>query len=98
MMKQKKIQLKKKIKEEKKLEKQAKKNNKIKADEQKEILEEIRKEETEIKIKSNNNTKKSINVASKKKQITSTEFNEIVKKITERNKSKPYPELNNIPN
>ena len=76
---------------EKKIIKHRKKMENIEKKEEKEILKEIsKKEDDSIKIKEEKTVVK--------ENIKIGKFNDIVKKITKKNSTKPFPEINNIPN
>ena len=106
------IDEKKRIISEKELAKQAKLEEKRRIKTEKELVEEINMEEERLIKNEKKTLRKKIVKDSKKlskKKIESditekdiktdlSEFEELVKKITIRNSSKPYPEINNMPN
>ena len=84
LAKQIKLDEKRQIKEEKKLAKKIIKNNKKR----------IKNEKKLPTLKSDRNDEKQL----EKVEISSSEFSEIVEKITKKNTFKPYPDINDIPN
>ena len=112
LIKQAKLEEKRRIKEEKELIKQAKLEEKRRTKEEKELVEEIYMEEERIienekKVVSKKIVKDSKKASNKSLESHTTEkvikiglseFDELVKKITIRNSSKPFPEINNTPN
>ena len=112
LVKQAKLEEKKRIKDEKELVKQAKLEEKRRIKEEKELVEEINMEEERIienekKVVSKKIVKDSKKLSNKSLESHTTEkdikiglseFDELVKKITIRNSSKPFPEINNLPN
>ena len=96
LAKQAKLEEKRRIKEEKKILKQAKLEKKRKVKDDKKLSKQIIVDE-------NNMKKNKIKEISNKKNnqilsLESSNFKNLVEKIIKRNDSKPYPEINNIPN
>ena len=86
-------------KEEKKLAKQAKLDAKIREQEEKNLTNQIDKDETRIEKKEKKKEpKQSVKlVADVERQSSfSVNFNKLVEKITKRNISRPYPDINDI--
>ena len=102
-------QLKMKIKEEKKLKKHAKLEEKLRIKNEKELEKKIKLEDKKMKKKSVkkltkekslDSAKKSIdvNIGVVKNEFNIDNFDNIVKDITKRNSSRPFPDINNVPN
>ena len=112
LAKQARLDEKRRIKEEKELAKQARLDEKRQIKEEKELAKQARLEEIKIIKEDKKSSKKKIlkteNVPLEKEviintdtariNISSTEFKELVEKITKKNIFKPYPNINSIPN
>lgn len=107
LAKQAKLEEKSRIEEEKKLAKQIKLEEKSRIKEEKKLAKEIKLEEKEraeeekkIVKKRNKIPKKSVelDVNIGKVKIDLNKFSELVEKITEQNRLRPYPNINDIPN
>ena len=106
------LEQKKEIKNEKELAKQVRLDKKRRIKEEKELAKQVRLEEKKIIIEEKKSYKKKVlkteNVPLKKEivintdiariNISSTEFKELVEKITNKNMFRPYPNINDIPN
>ena len=90
LKKQEKLERKRKIKEEKALSKQAKLEKKRKTKEQKLLAKKLKKNKKKV-IKENKENKVNL-------QIESGSFNDLLKKINQKNSLRPYPDINDIPN
>ena len=112
LAKQARLDEKRRMKEEKELARQARLDEKRRMKEEEELAKQARLEEIKI-IKDEKKTSKKkilktenvplekeviINTAPARINISSTEFNELVEKITKKNMFKPYPNINAIPN
>jgi len=100
------------MKEEKELAKQARLDEKRRMKEEKELAKQARLEEIKIIKEEKKSSKKKIlkteivplekeviiNTGTARINISSTEFKELVEKITKKNMFKPYPNINAIPN
>ena len=109
---QSKMKEKQRIKDEKKLAKQIRLKEKKRIKEEKELAKQIRLEENKriknekksskrkININQNKQLKKSVKLESnnQKIKIEKNIFSEFVKKITDKNSLKPYPDINDMPN
>ena len=94
------LEEKKRLKEEKRLEKLLKKEERKNAKIEKEIEKKIIKDEKkQIIKKTKSDTKKDEVFKNSLKSINNNvnKFNELVENITNRNKSRPYPDINDIP-
>jgi len=112
LAKQARLDEKRRIKEEKKLAKQARLDEKRRMKEEKELAKQARLEEIKIIKEEKKSSKKKIlkteivplekeviiNTGTARINISSTEFKELVEKITKKNMFKPYPNINAIPN
>jgi hypothetical protein len=99
MNKQSKLQAKKTIKEKKKLAKQEKLEAQRREKEEKNLTNQIEKDETRIvKKKKSEEPQQSVNFVSNAEEQSSfsVSFNKLVEKITKRNISRPYPDINDI--
>ena len=99
LSKQAKLEAKRREKEEKKLSKQAKLETKRREKEEKKLTNQIEKDETRIvKKEKKKEPKQSVKfVADAERQSSfSVNFNKLVEKITKRNISRPYPDINDI--
>ena len=99
LSKQAKLEAKRREKEEKKLSKQAKLETKRREKEEKKLTNQIEKDETRIvKKEKKKEPKQSVKfVADAESQSSfSVNFNKLVEKITKRNISRPYPDINDI--
>ena len=85
------------LKEEKQKIKQAKLDQKRRKSEEKKFQKEIKREEAKT-VKKKNNKKKIINSIVKNKNVISSHFSNLVKKIKDKNFFKTYPDINDIPN
>ena len=95
------------LKNEKKLKKQRKKQEKLEMKNEANLentveLEEKQKKNDNKKIvkipKSTNEEKGELKIDTKYIKIDATKFKDLLEKISERNKLRPYPNINNIPN
>ena len=112
LAKQARLDEKRKMKKEKELAKQARLDEKRKMKEEKELAKQARLEEIKIIKEEKKSSKKKIlkteivplekeviiNTGTARINISSTEFKELVEKITKKNMFKPYPNINTIPN
>ena len=112
LAKQVRLDKKRRIKEEKELAKQVRLDKKRRIKEERELTKQVRLEEKKIIKEEKKSYKKKIlkteNVSLEKEviintgtariNISSTEFKELVEKITKKNMFKPYPNINAIPN
>jgi len=112
LAKQARLEEKRRIKEEKELAKQARLEEKRRLKEKKELAKQARLEEKKIiKMKKKPSIKKvlktenvplkkeiEINTSIAKINISSTEFNDLIEKITKKNMFRPYPNINDMPN
>jgi len=102
--KQMRLEEKQRLKDQKELAKQMRLEEKQRLKDQKVNAKEFKKKSKELRKTNNttsNNSVVKINEGKnilKEKDISSTDFNTLVKKINERNKFKPYPNINDIPN
>ena len=110
--KQARLEEKRRIKEEKELAKQVRLEEKRRLKEKKELAKQARLEEKKIiKMKKKPSIKKvlktenvplkkeiEINTSIAKINISSTEFNDLIEKITKKNMFRPYPNINDMPN
>ena len=99
MNKQSKLEAKRIKKEEKTLAKQAKLEAKRREKEEKNLTNQIEKDETRIvKKKKSEEPQQSVNFVSNAEEQSSfsVSFNKLVEKITKRNISRPYPDINDI--
>ena len=102
------LEKKRKIKEKKALTKQARLEEKLKIKEKKELTKQVRLEE-KLNVKNEKKLEKKKKIATSKKKIVnntnisavdthSKTFKDLVKKITQKNKHRSYPSINDIPN
>ena len=112
LAKQVRLDKKRRIKEEKELVKQVRLDKKRRIKEEKELVKQVRLEEKKIIKEEKKSSKKKIlktenvplekeviiNTGTARINISSTEFKELVEKITKKNMFKPYPNINAIPN
>ena len=112
LAKQARLDEKRKMKEEKELAKQARLDEKRRMKEEKELAKQVLLEEIKIIKEEKKSSKKKIlkteivplekeviiNTGTARINISSTEFKELVEKITKKNMFKPYPNINAIPN
>ena len=96
------IEEKRKIKENKKLAKQARLEEKRRIKENKKLAKQARLNEEKLIKEKRKKTKKKVlkskNHSDSEINISSTKFNELVKKITKKNMFRRYPDINDIPN
>ena len=112
LAKQARLDEKRRMKEEKELAKQARLDEKRRMKEEKELTKQVLLEEIKIIKEEKKSSKKKIlktenvplekeviiNTGTARINISSTEFKELVEKITKKNMFKPYPNINAIPN
>ena len=112
LAKQARLDEKRRMKEEKELAKQARLDDKRRMKEEKELVKQVLLEEIKIIKEEKKSSKKKIlkteivplekeviiNTGTARINISSTEFKELVEKITKKNMFKPYPNINAIPN
>ena len=112
LAKQARLDEKRRMKEEKELDKQARLDEKRRMKEEKELAKQVLLEEIKIIKEEKKSSKKKIlkteivplekeviiNTGTARINISSTEFKELVEKITKKNMFKPYPNINAIPN
>ena len=112
LAKQARLDEKRRMKEEKELAKQARLDEKRRMKEEKELAKQVLLEEIKIIKEEKKSSKKKIlktenvplekeviiNTGTARINISSTEFKELVEKITKKNMFKPYPNINAIPN
>ena len=112
LTKQARLDEKRRMKEEKELAKQARLDEKRRMKEEKELAKQVLLEEIKIIKEEKKSSKKKIlkteivplekeviiNTGTARINISSTEFKELVEKITKKNMFKPYPNINAIPN
>ena len=112
LAKQARLDEKRRMKEEKELAKQVRLEEKRRIKEEKELANQVRLEEKKIIKEEKKSSKKKIlktenvplekeviiNTGTARINISSTEFKELVEKITKKNMFKPYPNINAIPN
>ena len=105
LKKQAKLEEKNKIKKEKELKKQAKLNEKRRIKEEKKLKKQVKLKEKKInevkEIKKDKKVAKTINntdIDALRIDISNKQFDELKTKIVEKNKLKPYPDINDIPN
>ena len=101
MAKQVRLDKKRRIKEEKELTKQVRLEEKKIIKEEKKIIKEEKKSYKKKILKTENvplEKEVIINTGTARINISSTEFKELVEKITKKNMFKPYPNINAIPN
>ena len=105
ILKQAKIEQKKEIKLEKELKKQAKLNEKRRIKEEKKLKKQVKLKEKKInevkEIKKDKKVAKTVNntdIDALRIDISNKQFDELKTKIVEKNKLKPYPDINDIPN
>ena len=112
LAKQARLDEKRRMKEEKELAKQARLDEKRRMKEEKELTKQVLLEEIKIIKEEKKSSKKKIlktenvplekeviiNTGTARIKISSTEFKELIEKITKKNMFKPYPNINAIPN
>ena len=112
LRKQAKLDEKRRIKEEKELAKQVRLDEKRRIKEEKELAKQVRLDEKRKKdnilkdekklskkeVSKTENKETAINIDMASTNISSTEFKELVERITMKNKFKPFPNINDIPN
>ena len=100
IMKQAKVEEKKRIKNEKYLAKQVRLEEKMRIKEEKKLAKQVSLDEKQILKKEKKTSKQNVSIASSSKNVTiySNEFDELAERIIKKNAIRPYPDINVTPN